>query len=181
MLTPRCLYYAGFNEKEIADRRRERWKNAVPKEIIQDIDTIQAVDYENLKCVRELCTSQTPDEVVRAAIRCMVRCKQKDNRWFFSLELQKCLSVLVMETDENLKREFFALSSTSALENIYITTPRNIIGLSEITEAELKELCRGIRIFPDYIFLRVDVNRTELTERTPLIANIRAELHQSNP
>ena len=181
LLTPRCLYYAGFNEKEIADRRRERWKNAVPKEIIQDIDTIQAVDYENLKCVRELCTSQTPDEVVRAAIRCMVRCKQKDNRWFFSLELQKCLSVLVMETDENLKREFFALSSTSALENIYITTPRNIIGLSEITEAELKELCRGIRIFPDNIFLRVDGNRTEMTERTPLIANIRAELHQSNP
>lgn len=181
LLTPRCLYYAGFNEKEIADRRRERWKNATPKEIVQDIDTIQAVDYENLKCVREFCTSQTPDEIVYAAIRCMVRCKQKDNQWFFSLELSKCLKVLAAEMDENLKREFFALSNTSTTENIYITTPDAIIGLSTITQVELKELCRGIRVFSGNIFLSIDGNRTELAERNPLIASIRAELNQSNP
>lgn len=143
LLTSRCLYYAGFSEKEIADRRWEHWKNADSKEIIQDIDTIQAVDYENLKCVRKFCTLQTADEVVRAVIRCMVRCKQRNNQWFFSLDLQKCLSVLVAEPDERLKQEFFALSSTPASENIYITTAGRITGLSEITQAELKELCRG--------------------------------------
>lgn len=176
LLTSRCLYYAGFNEKEIADRRRERWKNAAPKEIIQDIDTIQMIDYENLKCVREFCTQQTADEVIRAAIRCMVRCRQKDNQWFFSLDLRKRLGVLAEETDESLKREFFALSSNLASENIYNATPDNIVELCEITRAELKELCRGIRAFPENIFLSVDGNRIELTDRTPLIAIIRTEL-----
>lgn len=180
LLTPRCLYYAGFSEKEIADRRRKRWNNAAPREIIQDIDTIQAMDYENLRYVREFCNSETSDEIVRAAIRCMVRCKQPDNEWFFSLKLSKCLRVLTAETDENLKREFFALSPSS-VENIYNATMDDIAGLSAITRAELKELCRGIRVFSGNILLSVDEIRTELVEKNPLVVGIRAELNQSSP
>ncbi len=178
LLTSHCLYYAGFSERAVANMRRSRWENgASPEEIIRDIETIQAAEHNNLDLVREYCTSAKDHKVVAAAIRCMVRCGQKDNSWFFNKNgLKRCLHILAEMEEESVKKEFFALTTARNPENIYAVSPLLISELHDITTAELFELCRGIKQFPVKVSLRVDGKLEKLSEDHPSVKQIRGKI-----
>ena len=177
ILTSRCLYYAGFNEHEVAEMRRTRWERATPEEIIQDIETIQAVDRDNLNLVRTYCHSADNAKVVAAAIQCMIRCNQTDNSWFFNGgSLKSRLHILAEMEDETIKNRFFELTTAEDPQNMYNAARGNISELFKITFAELVELCRGIKQFTGNILLQVDGREIELNEETFQVKQARAKI-----
>lgn len=186
LLTSHCFYYAGFSELEVANMRRNRWQKVSAEEIIRDIETIQAAERYNLVLVRkhcvdilnrEYCACINDAEVVAATIRCMVRCNQTDNSWFFNGDkLKKCLYILSKLEDESVKRRFFELTAVDNQENIYDAPSVAISELHEITQAEFVELCRGIKQFAGDISLRVDGILIDLREDHPFVEQARRNI-----
>lgn len=177
MLTLRCLYYAGFNEHTVAEMRKKRWENAPSEEIIRDMETIQAMDRDNLKLVQDYCNSTDDEKVAVAAIRCMVRCNHRDNSWFFcGHALKDCLHILAELEDESVKSRFFELSAVKDQENIYNASPEKISELFEITNAELVELCRGVKQFTGVVSILVEGHQIRLSEENYLVKQARKKI-----
>lgn len=170
LLTLHSVYYVSFDEKALADFYSMHWEAAIDnparhKEIITELDTIQECETECLATVRAFFSDQkhlvkntagqTHEyrvDVLRAVINCMVRCKQKDNRWFFNPNhYNSCIILLALMNrngDEEKKRMFFQLYSEYEevdKDNLFGATETSIIELSPYTYDMLKELCRGKR------------------------------------
>lgn len=166
LLTLHSLYYANFSEETLAEMYSKHWESAISdpqkhKGIISELDAIQESETECLKAVKAFFTglnhleveSPYSTELFRAVVRCMVRCNQSDNSWFFgpNSKLLDCLKLLAKlnsneEKDEELKVSFFTKSfqHKETNNNIYSASPDDLNSL-EITELELRELCRGIK------------------------------------
>lgn len=171
LLTIHSLYYANFDETTLANMYYKHWEAAVnnPEEhkvVISELDAIQDGEEECLKKVKEffdglehlVVTDGTESsyhvELFRAVVCCMVRCKQKDNDWFFNEKnnLKDCLHLLAemkCDPDETFKTKFFQLSSESQKINSLNFFPQfGKTDTLEISKLELRELCRGIKSFP---------------------------------
>ena len=175
LLTLHSLYYANFSEETLAKMCADHWKSAIgdPTKhtgIIAELNAIQKDESECISMVREVFNSPScfytaldkanTDKqeyyvpLFRAVLKCMVRCEQKDNDWFFnkSHDLKACLHLLAelkSNPDEACKMEFFRLSSGSEKINSNNFFPQfEETDSLTISKLELRELCRGIKSFP---------------------------------
>ena len=172
LLTQHSVYYVGFDEKALVDFYSAHWEAAINnptrhKEIITELDTIQECETECLAAVQEFFgnrdhlkkeitgkESEYYVDVFRAVVKCMVRCRQENNSWFFiSSHYNSCIKLLAKmdgDGDEAIKREFFVLSFP-AIENqgnFYGATNTALKWLSPYSLAEFIELCRGLKKIP---------------------------------
>jgi len=201
LLTLHSLFYAGFSERAVSDRFLKYWQAEDTKSewIALDLRTIRVEDKECLAKAREFldkhnfikkeaqepCRDETGNfiiesiELCRAAIECMVRCRQIDNDWFFlSHSPMECITVLAAlneEKDASLKNRFIELSDSHGRKKIFNVD--QISSLCEISRPQLTELCRSVRPFPN-LSLTIDGKKMELTEECDLIQVIRRELEQ---
>lgn len=169
LLTPHCVYYVSFDEKVLADYYAERWEKAIEdlarhKDIISELNAIQDCDKECLKVVQDFFNGlehlvkkgegealEYHIDVFKAVVRCMVRCRQEDNLWFFSTEnrLKDCLHLLAaMRADEQIKQEFFRLSTPFINNGNYYGISTGDTYQLEVSREEFVELCRGTTSIP---------------------------------
>lgn len=205
LLTPHCVYYVSFDEKVLADYYSERWEKAIEdperrKGIISELTALQEWESECLAAVQKFFSNRghlkkedpkkKPEyyvEVFRAVVECMVRCRQKDNSWFFDPDHYfSCISLLAKmddDGDEELKRKFFRLHPDyeKADKNLYGANDSSIIGL-RYSCVMLKELCRGVgdERIPKGIHVCSDEGKEfDAAEIDQLIQQIRLEFKQS--
>lgn len=175
LLTPHCVYYVSFDEKVLADYYAERWEKAIEdparhKDIISELNTIQECEKEcqaavqkffsNRDHLRKDISGEDPEyyvDVFRAVVECMVHCKQENNQWFFNPDYFKsCIKLLAgmnREEDEDLKEEFFKLSSRriKVKQNYYGVDDTAIEGFGDYSKAEYTELKRGVSLIPQTV------------------------------
>lgn len=166
LLTLHSLYFVNFDEKKLADMYSMHWKAAIKdsrrhKEIIAELDTIQKDEAECISVLQKVfnspsCfyTTECNTALFRAVLKCVVRCDQKDNSWFFDQnQYNTCIKLLAglnSKEDEILKTSFFNLSHEKIgnKNNFYGASVTAINGFGIYTNDELKELCRGIKHIP---------------------------------
>lgn len=192
LLTLHSLYFANFSEEELAKMYVDHWESAVEdpakrKGIITELDAIQKDEVECVKKTKEFFNNlnhlidnpekehQPRVELFRAVVKCMVRCNQSDNSWFFNTksELSDCLKLLAElkdDGDEELKVSFFIKSfQGQETEDIYSASGDDLNQL-KISKTELRELCRG----------RKDLSDSEgLRKLEKLVSEIRTEFKNS--
>lgn len=189
LLMLHSLYYANFSEEKLAEMYANHWECVISdpakhKEIIAELDAIQESETECLKTVKTffaglnhlVVTSSYSAELFRAVVRCMVHCNQSDNSWFFgpNSKLLDCLKLLAKlnsneEKDEELKVSFFTKSfqHKETNNNIYSASPDDLNSL-EITELELRELCRGIKEL-SYTGIHISGSKVKLEDLVNII------------
>lgn len=171
LLTPHCVYYVSFDEKVLADYYSEHWKKAIEdsarhKDIISELNAIQESEPECLAAVRHFFDNrdhlkkEVPGkeseyyvDVFRAVVKCMVRCRQENNQWFFDSGYNTCINLLAKmddDGDETLKRQFFVLSFPTIIDkgNFYRATNTALAGFSPYSLGAFTELCRGMKKIP---------------------------------
>ena len=202
LLTIHSLYYANFSEATLAKMYSEHWESAINdpekhREIIAELDAIQSGESECIAKAKEFFenlnhlvnTAVKPlyrVELFRAMLRCMVRCRQTDNSWFFGTKsrLQDCLKLLAglnTKEDEAIKVSFFTKSfQHQKTEDIYSASQDDLNQL-KITVSELRELCRGRKDFNGAgISVLFSSDETEKPKLEDLVSGIRSEFKNSN-
>lgn len=163
LLTLHSLFYVNFDENKLADMYYKHWEDAIKdparhKEICAELDTIQEDQWECLEKAKEFFMNlkhliiygeKEPYycmDLFRAMVKCMVRCNQSDNLWFFDTKskLLDCLKLLAkMENEEELKVSFFVKSFQSQKTDDFYSTSPDDLNKTDISVPELRELCRG--------------------------------------
>lgn len=201
LLTLHSLYYANFSEDMLAEMYSKHWESVIDdpakhKEIIAELDAIQSGESECIAKAKEFFenlnhlvdTAVKPlyrVELFRAMLRCMVRCSQTDNSWFFGTRsrLQDCLKLLAglnTKEDEAIKVSFFTKSfQHQKTEDIYSASQDDLNQLI-ITVSELRELCRGRKDFNGAgISVLFSSDETEKPKLEDLVSSIRSEFKNS--
>lgn len=108
-LTERCFYYIGFSEIEVSEIRKKRMEdlNIDKVEKVRLIDNIKPEELASLKMVQKLCEEEEQEEIQRAFIRCMIRCKFSGCNMFFSNRTVRwCIDIMSEMDDESIENFF---------------------------------------------------------------------------